>query len=295
MWDAGETITTQAPSQFRKRPGAVFLTSKRLAWVPQGGLAPTVSVLHNDIKNLFVNAEGSAKVMIKIVEVKPDTSHGFIFTSSAALAERDAFKDGISGILATRQALANANGTSTGGGAGSSPSTGASPTMSDASAPGTPRMGAGSGAGGMRRGLNGSGPSAEMKLRFALLKQNKDLAMLHKDLVMGKHVSEEEFWETRKHLLRNQAVMDHQQKGQSSAWLDLKPETGESNDVKYVMTPQVIHSVCQQYPSSKFYIRLIGVHLLDMIYFDRFVTILFPGPILFPNLPSQTSIRRVCS
>ena len=147
----------------------------------------------------------------------------------------------------------------------------------------------------MRRGLNGSGPSAEMKLRFALLKQNKDLAMLHKDLVMGKHVSEEEFWETRKHLLRNQAVMDHQQKGQSSAWLDLKPETGESNDVKYVMTPQVIHSVCQQYPSSKFYIRLIGVHLLDMIYFDRFVTILFPGPILFPNLPSQTSIRRVCS
>lgn len=251
MWDAGETITTQAPSQFRKRPGTVFLTSKRLAWVPQGGLAPTVSVLHNDIKNLFVNAEGSAKVMIKIVEVKPDTSHGFIFTSSAALAERDAFKDGISGILATRQALTNANGTSTGG-AGSSPSAVASSTMSDASAPGTPRMGAVSGPGGMRRGLaSGSGPSAEMKLRFALLKQNKDLAMLHKDLVMGKHVSEEEFWETRKHLLRNQAVMDHQQKGQSSAWLDLKPETGESNDVKYVMTPQVIHSVCQQYPSSK--------------------------------------------
>ncbi|KAG0056139.1 RNA polymerase II transcription factor B subunit 1 [Gryganskiella cystojenkinii] len=255
MWDAGETITCQAPTQFRKRPGTLFLTNKRLAWVPQGGLAPTVSVPHSEIKGLFVTAEGAAKVMMKIAEMKPDTSHGFVFTAAAALTERDSFKEGISGILAARQALANANnGASTSvssTAAGSSPTATSSPTMSDASAPGTPRLGAGSGPGGMRRGLNGSGPSQEMKLRFALLKQNKELAMLHKDLVMGKHVSEEEFWETRKHLLRNKAVMDQQQKGQSSAWLDLKPETGESNDVKYVMTPQVIHSVCQQYPSIK--------------------------------------------
>ncbi|KAG0251889.1 RNA polymerase II transcription factor B subunit 1 [Mortierella polycephala] len=256
MWDAGETITTQALAVCHKRPGTAYLTNRRLAWVPQGGLAPTVSVKHDDISTLFVNAETSAKVMLKVVELKPNTSHAFIFTSENALKERNEFKGGIASILALRQARASAGASgstagtpATPGGAGSSAA--GSPAMSDASAPGTPRTPSQSRMGAVRRGLNGTGPSAELKVRFELLKQNKDLAMLHKDLVMGKHVSEEEFWESRKHLLRNKAAMDKQQKGQSSAWLDLKPETGESNDVKYVMTPQVIHSVCQQYPSIK--------------------------------------------
>ncbi|KAK3815220.1 MAG: hypothetical protein J3Q66DRAFT_206247 [Benniella sp.] len=252
MWEAGENVTTQAAAQFRKRPGTAYLTNRRLAWVPQGGLAPTVSVKHDDIKGLFVNSEGSAKAMIKVVEIKPDTSHGFVFTSSNALKERNDFKEGISAILAERNLRANANsGTPR---AGSSPA--GSPSVSDASgsAPGTPKLSAQSkmGPGAARRGLNGgAGPPSELKVRFELLKQNKELAMLHKELVMGKHVSEEEFWESRKHLLRNKTAIDQQQKGQSSAWLDLKPQTGESNDVKYIMTPQVIHSVCQQYPSIK--------------------------------------------
>ncbi|KAF9181126.1 RNA polymerase II transcription factor B subunit 1 [Haplosporangium sp. Z 767] len=256
MWDAGEIITTQALAVCHKRPGIAYFTNRRLAWVPQGGLAPTVSVKHDDISTLFVNAETSPKVMLKVVELKPNTSHAFIFTSGNALKERNEFKEGIASILALRQARASAGASgstvgtpTTSGGAGSSAA--GSPAVSDTSAPGTPRTPSQSRMGATRRGLNGTGPSAELKIRFGLLKQNKELAMLHKELVMGKHVSEEEFWESRKHLLRNKAAMDKQQKGQSSAWLDLKPETGESNDVKYVMTPQVIHSVCQQYPSIK--------------------------------------------
>ncbi|KAF9113582.1 RNA polymerase II transcription factor B subunit 1 [Mortierella sp. AM989] len=242
MWEAGEIVRTQATAQFKKKSGTVYLTNRQLAWVQQEGRAPTVRVKHDDIKALFVNAEGSAKTIIKVVEMKPDTSHSFVFTSADALKERNNFKEGISAIIAERQ-LRTTAGSSTAG----------SPVVSDSSAPGTPKLMAQSkmGPGGVRRGLNGAGPSAELKARFELLKQNKELAMLHKELVMGKHVSEEEFWESRKHLLRNKAVMDQQQKGQSSAWLDLKPESGESNDVKYVMTPQVIHSVCQQYPSIK--------------------------------------------
>ncbi|KAG0326059.1 RNA polymerase II transcription factor B subunit 1 [Dissophora globulifera] len=261
MWDAGESVKTQAEAQFRKRPGTAYLTNRRLAWVPQGGLAPTVSVKHDDIGGLFVSAEGAARVMVKVVENKTNTSHSFVFTSSNAVRERNEFKDSISAVLAERQLRANAGtGAGTGSGVkGSSPA--GSPSVSDVSTPGTPKMGPGqskmSGLNGSgsssssRTGLSRTGPSAELKLRFELLKQNKELATLHKELVMGKHVSEEEFWESRKHLLRNKAAIDQQQKGQSSAWLDLKPETGESNDVKYVMTPQVIHSVCQQYPSIK--------------------------------------------
>ncbi|KAF9359474.1 RNA polymerase II transcription factor B subunit 1 [Mortierella sp. AD094] len=244
--EPGETIRTQAQAQFKKKSGTAYMTNRRLLWVPQEGLAATVSVRHDDIKGLFVNAEGSAKAIIKIVEMRPDISHSFVFTSSDAMKERNNFKGAISTILAERQLRTTA---------GSSPA--GSPVVSDASAPGTPRLsaqsklGPGGGSGGVRRGLNGTGPPAELKAKFELLKQNKELVTLHKELVMGKHVSEEEFWESRKHLLRNKVAMDQQQKGQSSAWLDLKPETGESNDVKYVMTPQVIHSVCQQYPSIK--------------------------------------------
>ncbi|KAG0010230.1 RNA polymerase II transcription factor B subunit 1 [Entomortierella chlamydospora] len=243
--EPGEAIKIQAQAQFKKKSGTAYMTNRRLLWVPQEGLAATVTVRHDEIKGLFVNAEGSAKAIIKVVEMRPDISHSFVFTSTDAMKERNNFKGAISSILAERQLRTNT--------AASSPA--GSPVVSDGSAPGTPKLSAqsklGPGAGGVRRGLSGTGPSAELKAKFELLKQNKELVTLHKELVMGKHVSEEEFWESRKHLLRNKVAMDQQQKGQSSAWLDLKPETGESNDVKYVMTPQVIHSVCQQYPSIK--------------------------------------------
>lgn len=277
MWESGENVTIQAPSLFKKRQGVVYLTNRRLAWVPQSALAPTVSITHDSIRStcavlfflfvpllntlttsryfqlvgLFVNAAGAEKAILKIVEVKPDTAHNFIFTSESASKDRDEFKAGISSILSLRQQrTVNGGATLSSSGAALSPGGGGSPVISDTSAPGTPKAQAK--LVGMKRGLNAGGPPQELKTRFALLKQNKELAGLHRDLVMGKHVSEEEFWESRKHLLRNKIAMDGQQKGQSSAWLDLKPETGESNDVKYVMTPQVIHSVCQQYPSSMF-------------------------------------------
>ncbi|KAG0084100.1 RNA polymerase II transcription factor B subunit 1 [Podila epicladia] len=250
MWETGENITSQALALFKKKQGTVYLTNKRLAWVQQSALAPTVSIKHDDIKSLFVNAATADKVILKIVEIKPDVSHSFYFSSESASKDRDEFKAGISSILSLRQQRAmNGGATPSYSGAAPSPGGGGSPVISDASAPGTPKAQAK--LVGMKRGLNGGGPPQELKTRFALLKQNKELAGLHRDLVMGKHVSEEEFWESRKHLLRNKIAMDGQQKGQSSAWLDLKPETGESNDVKYVMTPQVIHSVCQQYPSIK--------------------------------------------
>ncbi|KAF9941206.1 RNA polymerase II transcription factor B subunit 1 [Mortierella alpina] len=245
MWEAGETITTEAPALFKKRPGTAFLTNRRLAWVPQGGLAPMVSVKHSDIKTFFVSKENAARVMVKVVENRPDTSHSFEFPSSNAAKERDEFKDAITAVISARQSRTAAS-TPTAGGA--------SPLVSDASAPGTPKTSINAsraGPSGVKRSLNGGAAAAELRVRVSLLTQDKDLATLHKDLVIGKHVSEEEFWESRKHLLRNKTVMDQQQKGQSSAWLDLKPETGESNDVKYVMTPQVIHSIFQQYPAIK--------------------------------------------
>ncbi|KAF9154253.1 RNA polymerase II transcription factor B subunit 1 [Linnemannia schmuckeri] len=262
MWEAGETVTAQGAAVYRKRPGILFFTNRRLAWVPDGGLAPTVSVKHDEIRVQFVSAEGRARTTLRVAEFKPDVFHTFQFTSNNAIQEREVIKGLISHIIHDRLLRASGGGVSSAsgtpgpsGGSGASP--GASSVMSDASAPGTPktplqaRMGGPSPA-GLRRGVNGAGGvDVEMQTRRALLAQNRELSLLHTELVVGKHISENEFWETRKSLLRNKAAIDQQQKGQSSAWLDLKPQTGESNDVKYVMTPQVIHSVCQQYPSIK--------------------------------------------
>ncbi|KAF9975009.1 RNA polymerase II transcription factor B subunit 1 [Actinomortierella ambigua] len=263
MWEAGETVSLQAQALYRKKTGKLYLTNRRIAWVPQGALAPTVRVNHADIRVHLVNAEGSEKVMLKIAEMS-DASHSFTFVSPTALKERNDFKDAISAIIAARQQQGQSSATATGASV-STPGTGASSSTSSPNlagarggpgAPATPRSGAAGASGSLKRplgagGPGGSGASDLFRLRLQLLSQNKELAALHTELVIGRHVTEEEFWETRQHLLRNQAVIEQQQKGQSSAWLDLKPETGESNDVKYVMTPQVIHSVCQQYPSIK--------------------------------------------
>ncbi|KAF9133401.1 RNA polymerase II transcription factor B subunit 1 [Mortierella sp. 14UC] len=261
MWEAGETVTAQGVAMYRKRPGTLYFTSRRLAWVPDGGLAPTVSVKYDEIKVQFISPAGAARITLKVAEFKPDVSHTFLFTTNKAVQEREMIKNLIADVIHDRllraSNAASANGTpGLSGGSGASP--GASSVMSDTSAPGTPRtqlqarMGGPPGPSGLRRGINGAGGiDVEMQTRLALLAQNRELSLLHTELVVGKHISENEFWETRKGLLRNKAAIDQQQKGQSSAWLDLKPQTGESNDVKYVMTPQVIHSVCQQYPSIK--------------------------------------------
>ncbi|KAG9068117.1 RNA polymerase II transcription factor B subunit 1 [Linnemannia hyalina] len=262
MWEAGETVTAQGVAVYRKRPGILYFTNRRLAWVPDGGLAPTVSVKHDEIRVQYVSQEGAASTTMRVAEFKPDVKHTFQFTSNTAIQEREVIKGLISRIIHDRLLRASGGGALSvngtpgpSGGSGASPA--ASSVMSDASAPGTPkaplqaRMG-GPGPAGLRRGVNGAGGvDVEMQTRRALLAQNRELSLLHTELVVGKHISENEFWETRKSLLRNKAAIDQQQKGQSSAWLDLKPQTGESNDVKYVMTPQVIHSVCQQYPSIK--------------------------------------------
>lgn len=252
----------------------------------------------------YVSQEGATSTTLRVAEFKPDVKHTFQFTSSSAIQEREAIKDLISRIIHDRLLRASAGGASSAngtpgpsGGSGASP--GASSVMSDASAPGTPkaplqaRIG-GPGPTGLRRGVNGAGSvDVEMQTRRALLAQNRELSLLHTELVVGKHISENEFWETRKSLLRNKAAIDQQQKGQSSAWLDLKPQTGESNDVKYVMTPQVIHSVCQQYPSSKS--RMAPLLLLASQWMQECMFVTTDNDIFSGFYFSQESIRPVCA
>lgn len=92
--------------------------------------------------------------------------------------------------------------------------------------------------------------SEEIKLRGSLLAKNKDLLKLHKDLVFSSILTEEEFWEDRRGLLRAQEMILKQKKGVTSSLVadDLKPVTGGSSDVKYILTPTIIQTIFEQHP-----------------------------------------------
>jgi transcription initiation factor TFIIH subunit 1 len=94
--------------------------------------------------------------------------------------------------------------------------------------------------------------SEEIKLRGSLLAKNKDLLKLHKDLVFSNILTEEEFWEDRRGLLRAQEMILKQKKGITSSLVsdELKPVAGNS-DVKYVLTPAIIQTIFDQHPILK--------------------------------------------
>lgn len=100
----------------------------------------------------------------------------------------------------------------------------------------------------------------EIKLRGSLLAKNKELLKLHKDLVFSNVISEEEFWEDRRGLLRAQELLMNQKKGLTSALVsdDLKPVT-QNSDVKYILTPTIIQTIFDQHPIlKKAFTELVG-------------------------------------
>jgi hypothetical protein len=111
----------------------------------------------------------------------------------------------------------------------------------------------------------------DIPLRQALLAKDKELSKLHRELVISGTLSEADFWSSRQvrglvplmlihealtfqikqRLLANQNWESSQKKGTSSASLaDIKPAS-EGSDLKYTLTPDIIHSIFIQYPSGR--------------------------------------------
>ncbi|KAI8893147.1 hypothetical protein BC833DRAFT_609412 [Globomyces pollinis-pini] len=89
----------------------------------------------------------------------------------------------------------------------------------------------------------------DIKARQALLASHPDWKQLHKELVIGNVLSEEDFWMTRKDLLIQQNWTNSQKKGLSSTLLaDIIPTDGEENAIKFQINADIIHSIFTQYP-----------------------------------------------
>ncbi|KAI8607021.1 hypothetical protein BC830DRAFT_1183896 [Chytriomyces sp. MP71] len=111
----------------------------------------------------------------------------------------------------------------------------------------------------------------DIELRQNLLSKNKDLKLLHQDLVISGILSEQEFWASRKEMLVNQDwIQGGQKRGLSSAALvdivkatavagsgsgsGIKGETDSatpdpSSTKKFKFTPEIIHSIFVQFPA----------------------------------------------
>eukprot|EP01087_Luapelamoeba_hula_P024350 TRINITY_DN9235_c0_g2_i1.p1 TRINITY_DN9235_c0_g2~~TRINITY_DN9235_c0_g2_i1.p1 ORF type:complete len:816 (-),score=173.23 TRINITY_DN9235_c0_g2_i1:86-2533(-) len=93
----------------------------------------------------------------------------------------------------------------------------------------------------------------EAKQRAALLAGNLELNSLFEKLVGSGVVTEEEFWETRKHMLQSEAhAATQQRKGMPSELLaDVRPVMETCNAVHYRLTPTIIHQIFLEYPAVK--------------------------------------------
>lgn len=151
-----------------------------------------------DIQALFSSKEGAPQVRLKVGLVNDDAGHNFTFTSPqpAALAEREKFKSELTNIISR-----NRSGVGT---PAKTPGTPTTPTPANAAKARLPQSAsklAGSRAGSVESRASGTpigdDPTNDYRLRKKVLLANPELAALHRELVMGGHISENEFWEGR--------------------------------------------------------------------------------------------------
>jgi hypothetical protein len=92
--------------------------------------------------------------------------------------------------------------------------------------------------------------TTSIQARQALLKAHPEWKKIHKELVIGKIISEEEFWSVRKEELFEQIFKNEQKKGTSSKLIaDIRPTDGKSSsDIKFTLNSDIIHSIFTQYP-----------------------------------------------
>jgi transcription initiation factor TFIIH subunit 1 len=234
--------TTAAKVVYKKTPGVLELTDAFLQWTQNGQRAPSVRVPLTEAASLFCSKEGAPQVKLKIALVGDDNGHNFTFVSPSplALTEREKFKAELTTIIGRNRKVSEAP---------TKPSINlAFSTVSTAQTPKPQASRATSVSSDTMRAtpiIPGTDPAADFRHRKSVFVNNPDLAALHRELVIGGHVSEAEFWEGREHLIYAQVAQDSQRKGKSGVIVDPRTETV---DGVIQLTPQLIHDTFEQYP-----------------------------------------------
>ncbi|EMD37872.1 hypothetical protein CERSUDRAFT_105750 [Gelatoporia subvermispora B] len=241
------TVCT-AKTSYKKLPGLLELTSTHLQWTQDGKKAPSVKVPHSEAASLFCSKEGAAQVRLKVALVGDDTGHNFTFTSPqpVALAEREKFKNELTNIIA-RNRNASATPAATAPGTPSASVRTSSVAPLGIPSPARPPVSRAASASSDSRGTPANDPTSDFRLRKKVLLSNAELAALHREMVMGGHISENEFWEGREHMILAQSAADNQKRGKPGQLVDPRPQTVDG-EIKIVITPQLVHDIFEEYP-----------------------------------------------
>lgn len=240
---------------YKKRDGILTLTPDRdaLIWTPMPATGPpTVSLALEKIMNLQQTPDGSAKVILRVIEKpKPSAEEGgppsqflFQFTSPTdARAEANSIRDLLSQLLAA--ARENDPNVPKPVGQPAANGDGASGAMSFASTvnakPAPPKW------------FDDNLLKADTELQQSLMKDNEDLTKTYTDALAQKPdsipdaVFNAQFWSTRVSLLRAHAIELNQKKGAYNVLSTIKPRT-EDGQFKLSISSEQISMILQQHP-----------------------------------------------
>ncbi|KAK1399171.1 putative RNA polymerase II transcription factor B subunit 1-1 [Heracleum sosnowskyi] len=116
--------------------------------------------------------------------------------------------------------------------------------------------------------------TAEMDRRIKLLQVDSELQKLHKEFVMGGVLTEAEFWATRKKLLDDKISSKSKQRVglKSDMIFNVKPSSdGQSNRVKYSLTPEIIHQIFAEKPAvRRAYLNLVPKKMTEKDFWGKY-------------------------
>ncbi|KAF5393387.1 hypothetical protein D9757_000738 [Collybiopsis confluens] len=244
------TIVCTAKVVYKKTPGILELTDTLLQWTQNGQKAPSVRVPYAEAASLFCSKEGAPQVKLKIALFGDDNGHNFTFMASnpVALGEREKFKTELTTIIGRNRKVLDASSKLP-----TAPIPSSTTPIPQVSRPSiVPSRTSASRATSVSSDsiratpiIPGIDPAADFRHRKNVFLNNPDLAVLHRELVVGGHITEAEFWEGREHLIYTQVAQDSQRKGKSGVIVDPRTETV---DGVIQLTPQLIQDTFEQYP-----------------------------------------------
>ncbi|KAF2077721.1 hypothetical protein CYY_000968 [Polysphondylium violaceum] len=262
--EPGEKIILRATTKFSGQLGALIFTNLRLVWIQTGHSEPSLHFHLSEIKNQFVSTPQSNKALLRlgVKDSVQDKIQDFLFEfthTTNARSDLNSFRDKIAQLAnLSNPAPAAAKDAAATGSDADPKSTNSSPTLAskqqllkqqqqqklaaEEKAKQNPFLSS------LKQP---SISETEIKQRVTLLASNKDLKHLFDSLVGRGVISESDFWESRKVLLKNDTVKSEKQStGMPSNILsDVRPTSEDGNQVKYRLTPTIIHQIFIQYPS----------------------------------------------
>ncbi|OCF60893.1 transcription initiation factor TFIIH subunit 1 [Kwoniella mangroviensis CBS 10435] len=238
---AGETSKVRRYDvDFKKVPGTLSVTATHIAWVPktQGAMDRQNQSMDRAI-NMLASKAGSKSISLKVL-FKDDIPLGgltFVFSNVTTREnDRKEVQDILIPFVAANKNpqpnTATAASTSTATAPTGVPSTSIAQTVSSLSASSKRKLDDISSPGGTPgTPITGGSPATlspavraqrkkEYKLRQKVLEKNPTLRMLHRELVIGKQITEEEFWDGREALIQAEEMLYSQKPGRASRLLD---------------------------------------------------------------------------